>query len=239
MLVLIDRTNRQCQLIHINRDTMSSVPILGVMGDVAGTQVEQLALSHTYGTGKEDSCRNTVRAVSTFLHETPIDHYVALTMDAVAVLNDAVGGVEVEVLDDFSGVDKSLVKGQKVTLRGQQALTYVRSRRGMEEQTNTNRMARQRQYLDALRLKLTDKIRGDGGFSLETALNLSAYMTSDCSVNRLADIADRVAEYGFSDILTIAGESVQGEEFMEFYADDEALQSMILDLFYRPVESSS
>ena len=64
-------------------------------------------------------------------------------------------------------------------------------------------------------------------------------MTSDCSVNRLADIADRVAEYGFSDILTIAGESVQGEEFMEFYADDEALQSMILDLFYRPVESSS
>ncbi|MBR3289333.1 MAG: LCP family protein [Clostridia bacterium] len=239
LLMMIDRGEKKCQALHINRDTMSKVQVLGITGDVAGVQVEQLALAHTYGTGREDSCRNTVRAVSTFLHETPIDHYVAVTMDAVAILNDAVGGVTVEVRDDFSKVDPTLVKGQTVTLQGAQALTYVRARSGMEEQTNINRMSRQRQYMSALQEKLTEKIRGDSGFSLDTVMKLSGYMSSDCPVNHLAAVADTVAEYGFSGILTIDGEAVEGEQFMEFYADDEKLQAQILDLFYLPVDDHS
>lgn len=238
LLLLVDRAEKKCQLLHINRDTMSQVPVLGITGNVAGTQLEQLALAHTYGTGNEDSCRNTVQAVSTFLHETPIDHYLSVTMDAVQILNDAVGGVTVTVTDDFSRVDKTLVKGQTVTLKGSQALTYVRARAGMEEQTNLNRMARQRQYMSALQTKLSQKIRDDSGFSLKTAMDLSGYMISDCSVNHLAEVANWVAEYGSSDILTIDGEAVQGEEFMEFYADDLALQSLILDLFYTPANDN-
>ena len=239
LLLLVDRAEQKCQMLQINRDTMSKVPVLGITGNVAGTKTEQLALAHTYGMGKEDSCRNTMQAVSSFLHETPIDHYLAVTMDAVKVLNDAVGGVTVTVTDDFSQVDETLVKGETVTLQGSQALTYVRARAGMEEQTNLNRMARQRQYMSALQTKLSDKIRSDDGFSMKTALDLSEYMTSDCSVNHLADVADRIAEYGFSEIRTVEGDAVKGEEFMEFYADDEALQALILELFYVPVDSES
>ena len=239
LLLLVNRTEKTCQMLHINRDTMTRVPILGITGDVAGTQVEQLALAHTYGTGNEDSCRNTVHAVSTFLHETPIEHYLSVTMDAVQVLNDAVGGVTVTVNDDFSGVDKTLVKGQTITLKGSQALTFVRARAGMEEQTNLNRMARQRQYMSGLQTRLSEKIREDDSFSLQTALDLSKYMQSDCSVNHLAEVANCIAEFGFSEIQTIEGEAVEGEEFMEFYADDLALQSLILDLFYVPADADS
>ena len=239
LLLLVDRAEKKCQMLHINRDTMSQVPVLGITGNVAGTQFEQLALAHTYGTGNEDSCRNTVRAISTFLHETPIDHYLSVTMDAVQVLNDDVGGVTVTVTDDFSRVDKTLVKGETVTLKGSQALTYVRARAGMEEQTNLNRMARQRQYMSALQEKLSEKVRADSGFSLKTAMDLSGYMISDCSVNHLAEVANCVAEYETAEILTIEGEAKQGKEFMEFYAEDEALQTMILDLFYEPVDPQS
>ena len=38
-----------------------------------------------------------------FLMDVKIDHYISLTMDSVAVMNDLVGGVEVTVLDDFLG----------------------------------------------------------------------------------------------------------------------------------------
>ena len=239
LLLLVDRDAQKCQMLHINRDTMSEVQILGVTGNVAGTKVEQLALAHTYGSGDVDSCRNTVQAVSTFLHNTPIDHYLSVTMDAVQILNDAVGGVTVTIKDDFSKVDPNLVKGETVTLKGSQALTFVRARAGMEEQTNLNRMERQRQYMSALQSRLSEKIRGDSGFSLKTAMDLSGYLISDCSVNHLADVANCIAEYGFSEILTIEGEAVQGEEFMEFYADDYALQNQILDLFYVPADAES
>ena len=41
----------------------------------------QLALAHTYGSGEEDSCENTVLAVENLLYGVGIDHYVSLTMD--------------------------------------------------------------------------------------------------------------------------------------------------------------
>lgn len=52
-------------------------------------------------------------------------------MDGIVEMNDLLGGVTVTVEDDFSQVDSSLVMGKRVTLTGQQALTFVRSRRGV------------------------------------------------------------------------------------------------------------
>ena len=57
-----------------------------------------------------------------------IDHYVALSMDAVPVINDAVGGVAVRCMDDLTAYDPSLTEGAEITLMGDQALYYVRAR---------------------------------------------------------------------------------------------------------------
>ena len=93
----------------------------------------------------------------------------------MALLNDLVGGVTLEVLDDFSGIDDTLVQGETVTLKGQQALTYVRSRGGLEDSTNLHRMERQRQYLSALQGQLSSKAQSDDGFTLEALLQLNEY----------------------------------------------------------------
>ena len=145
----------------LNRDTMTKIQILGVRGDVAGTFTGQLALAHTYGSGERDSCLNTTEAVSNLLYGVGIDHYISITMDGVAILNDLVGGVEVEVMDDFSSIDSTLVQGETVTLMGNHALTYVRTRGGLEDSSNLHRMERQRQYLIALQKKLTEKANSD------------------------------------------------------------------------------
>ena len=233
-LLVLDKDNDTVTTLQINRDTMAKMNILGLDGEVIGTKKAQLALSHTYGSGGRDSCKNAAEAVSNFLYETPIDHYVSLTMDAVAELNDMVGGVEVTVLDDFGDVDKSLVKGQKVVLQGQQALTYVRSRGGVADSTNVNRMRRQRQYLDALYAKLSETVEKDDEFISRVGLKLAEYMVSDCTVAQLERIADFVSEYDTGDIREIEGKSSVGEQYMEFYPDEEALQKMIIELFYEP-----
>ena len=238
LLLVMDKENETCTPIQLNRDTMTQIQILGVTGEPAGTFTGQLALAHTYGSGEEDSCENTVLAVSNLLYGMEIDHYVSLTMDGVALLNDLVGGVTVEVLDDFSGIDDSLVQGETVTLKGQQALTYVRSRGGMEDSSNLHRMERQRQYLAALQQQLKAAVQQEDGFTLDALLQLNEYMVSDCTVDQLSDLGDSLAAYQVSDILTTPGEAQEGEEFMEFTVDEDALQQLVMDVFYEPVEES-
>lgn len=238
LLLVMDKQNETCTPIQLNRDTMTQIQILGVTGEPAGTFTGQLALAHTYGSGEEDSCENTVLAVENLLYGVEIDHYVSLTMDGVALLNDLVGGVTVEVLDDFSGIDDSLVQGETVTLKGQQALTYVRSRGGLEDSSNLHRMERQRQYLAALQQQLKAAVQQEDGFTLDALLQLNEYMVSDCTVNQLSDLGDSLATYQVSDILTTPGDAQEGEEFMEFTVDEAALQQLVMDVFYEPVEES-
>ena len=236
LLLVMDKQNETCTPIQLNRDTMTEIQILGVNGEPAGTMTGQLALAHTYGSGEEDSCENTVLAVSNLLYGVEIDHYVSMTMDGVALLNDLVGGVTVEVLDDFSGIDGTLVQGETVTLQGQQALTYVRSRGGLEDSTNLRRMERQRQYLSALQGQLSSKAQSDEGFTLEALLQLNEYLVSDCTVEQLSALGDNLANYQVNDILTTQGDAQAGEEFMEFTVDETALQQLVLDVFYEPAE---
>lgn len=236
LLLVMDKQHETCTPIQLNRDTMTQIQILGVTGEPAGTFTGQLALAHTYGSGEEDSCVNTVLAVENLLYGVGIDHYVSLTMDGVALLNDLVGGVTVEVLDDFSGIDDSLVQGETVTLQGQQALTYVRSRGGLEDSSNLRRMERQRQYLAALQQQLKAAVQQEDGFTLDALLQLNEYMVSDCTVDQLSELGDSMAAYEIEDIRTTEGDAQVGEEYMEFTVDEDALQQLVLEVFYDAVD---
>lgn len=236
MLFVIDNSNKTYKTIQINRDTMTEINVLGVAGDKIGTVVKQIALSHTFGNGKEISCRNVANAVSKLLDGVEVDHYISLTMDAVALYNDMLGGVTVEVLDDFSSIDENLVKGETVTLMGDEALIYVRARYGLDDPTNKNRMNRQKQYLEELFNKSREIAKEDDSFISRAALKLTEYLVSDYSGNRLEGILEKLSEYEYEKTLTIAGESVAGEVFMEFYPDEASKKEAVIDCFYEIVE---
>ena len=147
MVLIFDEVNEVCTILHLNRDTMLEMPVLGIGGKQAGTFYGQLALAHTYGTGLSDSCVNTREAVSDFLYGIEIDYYVAMHMDAISILNDAAGGVTVNVTEDFSQVDPAIGMG-RVTLMGEQAINFVRTRKDVGDQLNLSRIERQQEYLD-------------------------------------------------------------------------------------------
>ena len=76
----------------------------------------------------------------------------------------------------------------------------------------------------------------DAGFALELILQVSQYMVSDMDAGQLSDVANELLDYTSNGIYTIEGESVQGEEFMEFYADDASIQTVVAELFYNETE---
>ena len=232
LLLVIDHANKVASAIHLNRDTMAEITVLGVGGSKVGTITGQLALSHGFGKGGADSGRNVMRAVSQLLG-IKIDNYATLTMDAVATLNDMVGGVTVTVQDDFSGVDDTLIKGETITLMGEHALNYVRARSGLEDSSNIARMERQRQYLTELYKQVLSAMREDESFGDDAVLEMSDHLVSDFSVTAIDELFDALGEYEFGEIYTLDGELKEGERYMEFYLDKDSATRRIVELMYK------
>ena len=233
MLLVFDETNQNCTVLYLNRDTMLDMDVLGVRGEYAGTTYGQLALAHTYGSGLEDSCINVKNTLMNFIRGMTVDYYVAMNMDAIPVLNDAVGGVTVTVRDDFSKVNPTITMGE-LTLRGNQVLDYVRTRKDVGDQKNVTRMERQREYVDGFLEKLMEKGAGDLEFSLRLFEEVAPYIVTDCSGNTLSGMLDRYAKFTIAEVVTPEGENLIGDGHYEFYVDEEKLDELILRLFYAP-----
>ena len=234
LLMIVDKTHGSYTALHINRDTMAEIQRLGLGGKKLNTFTGQLALAHTYGSGGKDSCRNTVKAVSRFLYDAPVDHYFSVTMDAIPVLNDLVGGVTVHVDDDLTAADPVLVQGTDVTLHGDQALHFVRARTSVTDGTNLSRMNRQRVFLDALYTQMRTRLQNDSRFALSMANRLAEYSTSDLIPEELSELAERLKDEEFRGILSTMGEAVEGEKYIEFYPDETRLKESVLQIFFEP-----
>ena len=232
-LLIFDETNQNCRILQLNRDTMMDVRVLGIGGKYAGTMFGQVALSHMYGSGMEDSCENTRETVSQFLYGLHIDYYMSMNMDAIRVMTDAVGGVKVNVQDDFSAVDPTIQIGEMV-LNGEQAVHFVRTRKDVADQMNLSRMQRHREFMNGLLAGLQAKLESDEKFALTTYDSISPYMVSDCSANVISSIADRYGDYPLVEIVSPEGENVKGDQYMEFHVDADKLDELILRLFYAP-----
>ena len=231
-LVIFDQKTQTMEVLALNRDTMLEMPVLGIGGKQAGTRYGQLALAHTYGSGLSDSAENLKTTVSDFLYGLKIDYYVTMNMDAIALLNDAVGGVTVEVEEDFSAIDPTIGQGA-VKLKGQQAVTYLRSRQGVGDQLNLTRMERQERYMTSFVEVLRGKLQEDPAFALTVYEELVPYMVTDLSSNALAGLVDFYSDYAMGQIHSVEGENVV-DGFMEYHVDAEALDKLILQLLYAP-----
>ena len=232
-LVICDEKHEQIRLLSLNRDTMLEMPVLGFDGRKAGTMVRQLALAHTYGTGLEDSCENIRTTISDFLMGLRIDYYIAMNMDAVAILNDTLGGVTVTVTDDFSAVDPSITMGE-VTLRGEQALHFVRSRKDVGTHLNLSRMERQKEYMNEFAGAFREKMHESDTFLLKTYQTVAPYLVSNLPVNTLNAMMVRYEGFEILEAISLPGENKLGQTYYEFYPDEKALEDLILELFYTP-----
>ena len=237
MLLVFNNETREATALQINRDAMTKVNKLAIGGTaVVESYTAQIALAYNYVNDDNERirCRNTIDSVEYLLDGVDVDHYFALTMDAVAASCDAVGGVEVTVLDDFTGIDDTLVKGQTVKLTGDQALRYVRTRYGMEDSSNNARMERQQQYINALYEQIISNINADSGFVVKLVDAVDDYVVYDSSDRRMQQLIEKFDEYEFLGVRDLEGETKVGDEFMEFYPDEESVRKTVIELFYTP-----
>lgn len=229
LVIVLDNNARTWRILQLNRDTLADVTVLGLTGKTVGVERKQIALAHAYGSGKEDSCRNTVNTVSSLLWQQPFTGYIAMNLEGIGVINDGLGGVPVLITSDFSLVDPTLEEGTVVNLNGSQALNFLQARRHVDDQSNLSRMNRHRQYLDAL---LSKVLRQNSLDLLNVYVQADPYTVSSMEDGMIVTILDKLLSYEQLELMTIEGESVLWDGSNGYVLDEKSLQNVILELFY-------
>lgn len=237
LLVVIDHQNKTIRQLQIDRDTMTAVNVLGLFGNKAGSRVMQVCLSHGYGMDRQERCKNSIKAVEDLLNCPEIDLYMEIPLDAIASLNDLLGGVTVTLMDDFTMADSAMKEGATLTLTGEQAMTLVRRRIDVADGTNEARMTRQRIFMDAAVPKIREKIDESSGFVTTMIDTLSPYLTTNMARGRMINEINRAYHYEVEPVQYLTGEHSIGEDgFMEFHADEQSIVDFVLDAFYTKQE---
>lgn len=233
-VIVRDRSTDQCKLLSIDRNTITAVKSLDNDGTYLDTTDIQISLAHAMGFDQQVRAENTVDAVSHLLGDQTIDGYAMVNMGAIQVVKDMVGGVTVTIEDDFSDVDPSMKKGETVTLMGEQAEKYVRSRKEISDGSNQNRMSRQSTFEEAFKPAFRNKCAENSKFPLEVYHAMEDYMTTNISAKKFCRLAILMSDENQDEKVAISGTYGLDEDgWQTFTPDADSLQEAILELFYK------
>lgn len=232
LLLIMNEETRKTTLLQISRDSMVQVGIYDISGRHLTDENLQIALQYAYGDSDHKSCWLMKNTVSDLLYGIPIDSCFSLTVEGISAITDAMGGVTIEVPQDYTSIDSSLQAGAIVSLKGDLAERYVRYRDTLVTGSNSQRMERQNEFLKALFIQMKEE-RGNTAFYNNILESAAPYMTSDLDAEELKAMAD----YDMEDAMQqVPGTVVSGTEHDEFKVDDQKLYELILELFYQPAE---
>lgn len=233
MLILLDNTTQKYGLYQINRDTITYVDVLDENGNSKGAMTQQICVAHWYGLDADMRNANTVTAASNLFGGLPIDGYYSIRMSDMGLINNAIGGVEVEIEDDMTNVDPAFVKGSRVLLKDDQAEKFVRARMSVGEGTNEERMRRQKQYIQKAYNLVMNQLREKPEYINDLYQELHEVVESNEGSKDMSSIADRLVNYENEGIIQFSGESTIGQhlpdglEHAEFYPDGESVVECI------------
>lgn len=238
-LAVMNPHDKTIKVIAINRNTMTEIDVYNESGAYVTTTKAQIAVQHGFGNGIEKSCEYQKEAVAKLFYDLPIHGYAAINMSAIPTINDAVGGVEVTVLEDLTMVDSTLVKDAKVHLMGKTAFWYIKRRDTRVFGSADTRLARQKQYLIGFIQAAKAAAKEDITIVADIYQTIAKQMVTDVTLDEAAYLAPILLDYQFDNnsFYLLEGETVMGEEFEEFYADENALYELILEVFYEEVEN--
>lgn len=234
-LQTIDVKTGKAVVIGISRDSMADVDVYSENGIFIRTDNKQICLAFAYGDGKKTSCENVVKSVSRLMYGMPIEHYLAMDLKPISILNDAVGGVTVTALEDIKLSSGLVKKGETITLKGEDARRYVQSRNPALLDSNMLRMKRQQQYLTAFAKKALSMTKRDITTPVKLFNKTSQYLTTNLDTSKITYLTTSVLTNNYNgdiDFRMVQGKVVQGAKYAEFIVDDTALYELILDVFY-------
>ena len=238
MLIVLDEASKKMSVVAINRDTMTEVHRFSRNGGDLGTYVTHLGYAYANGDGGTASCENLKTAVSTLFNNLPIDGYMVSNQTSIVMINDLVGGVTVTVPNnDLATQYPELTEGNIVTLDESNVRAYVQQRDTAVDFSNEGRIERQKSFVLSFMDEFGTLVKDNSMQVWDELEECSDWMQTDITKNRYLSLADAFSQTNLApdSYYILEGEDQLGELHDEFYYDEDALQELIIKLFYREV----
>ena len=232
-LVSVDRVTKEVNVISIPRDTMTEIEMFSVSRKSLGLMENHINLQYAQGDGKTESCELMKTAVSKLLGGIPVHGYCSVNMDGIPVMTEAAGNVQVVIPDNsLEEVNPEFTEGAEVTLTKDNVEQFVRYRNTGREQSALVRQDRQKIFIEAYMKKAQEQYAKDASFVMGLYESMKPYMVTNIGNDLFVKLLS-AAQEGKSSVHTLPGKGAQGEYFDEYRVDEEALQEMIISVFYR------
>ncbi len=240
MLVSIDTKKDNMKVIAVPRDAICDVQTTTIDGELSSKKRMQICMQYAYGVSMQQSNELMVDAVSELLYDTQIQRCCAINFEALPIINDAIGGVDVEVLEDIEEWEPRLPYGETIHLEGELALRFVKVRNKHILDGASLRTQRQKQYAVAFVEKAKNVVKKDPTIPITIfqELQKDGNMCTDITAEDIAYLMPEVMKISFSDdmVQVIPGENRVGEDgYAEYHLDVDAMKEIIIDAFYEEV----
>ena len=232
-LVSMDRVTEQIHVISIPRDTITEIEVFTVGGKSLGKMENHINLQFAQGDGKRESCELMEDAVSDLFGGIHIQSYCAVNMDAIPVMTEIAGNVEVTVPDNsLAEVNPEFTEGVEVVLTKDNVEQFVRYRDIDQTQSALVRQNRQKSFLQAYMKKAQEEYQKDASFVTRLYDSLRSYMVTNMGNDIFVKFLT-ATEKNPPVTHTVPGEGVQGDYYDEFHVDQDGLQDLIYSVFYK------
>jgi LCP family protein required for cell wall assembly len=231
-LVAIDTDNGLTKTFQISRNTMCDINLYNDNGDFLSTQNAQVCMSYAYGDGKETSAENTITSVRRIFYGLPVaQSYVALDIEGITAINDSIGGVTVTSPVDLGDTYKA---GESYELYGKDAEKFVRTRDLSQLDSNTNRMERQKAYINAFIDKLVSMTKNNISAPVDVYNAATPYTVNNLTASKVSYLSVDLLRKGITSagIEKVPGVDKEGKEYTEYEIDNDKFFEMIVDTFY-------
>ena len=232
-LLSMDERERELFVIAINRNTIVPVDVYNRDGEFISQVDLQICLQHGYGDGMKLSCIRSVEAVERLFRNIPISGYVALNMGGLAAMNDAAGGITLEPLESIRRGDVTIKKGEEITLTGEQAYAYLRTRDVEVFGSADERLKRQMQYILLFFEKLTQNTS-----LANTVYNAGAdYIVASIDLPKLIN-STRDMTFDEDHMYSVPGTTSEQNTYEWYTVDEKKFLDLIFEVFYEEVKES-
>ena len=228
MVLTINTKTNEFEIVRVPRDTIAEVVMLDSDYNYAATISAPICTAHSYGDGETLSNELMMQAVSRLLYDIPIHRYYSLNLEAIADIVDELGGITLEMLDDFTNISSQMEKGKIVTLNGSRAIRYIQYRNGGDDYSS--RMPRQLQFMYELYRVIKGKTKDNFTFPLTLMEIVKENTIHNLSISEITYLTNLMLDHDLNanQIITLPGEMVEN-----FYlTDDEELHKKIVEIFY-------
>ncbi len=248
-LVSLNQTDKEISVIGIPRNAMVDVEIYNSESERVETIFNQICLQYGYAGGGALGLQKMKESVSELMCGLPIHGACAVSFNAISLITDRLGGIEVVVPDDMTQYDKSFAQGSTQILTGKNVIDYLRYREYKTLGSPTTRLVRQKEFMRVAMGRVMQEIKNNPVFVTDIYKSVKAYMNTDISVDEAVYIASKALDCTLAEqsFYQLSGED-RAEYFVrengvedfynDYYIDKEALQKIMFEVYYREVKVS-